>query len=411
MQYPMAVRQEVARHKVVQSLVLGCLLVLVGSASAEAIPAFARKYRVSCQLCHNPVPTLTEFGENFAGNGFRFSADEAPRDTIDTGDQLLQLLEQVPLAIRFDAYAQALTNGFTSDFKTPYNLKILSGGALFKGVSYYFYFFLFERGEIGGIEDAFIYFNDVGGAPLDIQVGQFQVSDAMFKRELRLEFDDYAIYRARVGDAPQDLTYDRGISAMWDVSRLTLTGTAVNGNGKGPDNENRQFDNDSPKDYFAHLNWPALNNLRVGAMGYWGRQDVVPDGGAPNLKNYLWMVGADATVTLGALELNAQYIHREDDNPSFTTDGLVVQTDGGFLEAIYRLPGGRWYLLSLYNYVYADQPLLNVGLGGPEDIQKYHTITGGAGWMWRRNFRALVEGGWDIEQERTRWTVGLSLAF
>ncbi|MGD8869313.1 MAG: hypothetical protein PVI01_16965, partial [Gemmatimonadales bacterium] len=210
--------------------------------------------------------------------------------------------------------------------------------------------------------------------------------------------------------APQDLTYERGISAMWDISNLTLTGTAVNGNGKGPDNENRQLDNDSPKNYFAHLNWPVLNDFRLGAMGYWGRQDVLPEGEESNVKNYLWMLGADATISLGALELNAQYVHREDDNPVFT-DGLVVQTDGGFLEAIYRLPGGRWYLLSLYNYIYADQPLLDVGLGGPAEIQKYHTITGGAGWMWRRNLRGVLEGGWDIEQERTRWTVGLSLAF
>ena len=410
MRYPTAVRRGIVRRRNFRSLALSGLLLLVGSASADGIPAFARKYRVSCQLCHNPVPTLTEFGENFAANGFRFSAEEAPRDTIDTGDQLLQLLEVVPLAIRFDAYAQALTNEFTSDFKTPYNLKILSGGALFKGVSYYFYFFLFERGDIGGIEDAFLYFNDIGGAPIDVQVGQFQVSDAMFKRELRLEFDDYAIYRARVGDAPQDLTYDRGISAMWDISKLTLTGTAVNGNGKGPESENRQLDNDSPKNFFAHLNWPVLSDLRLGAMGYWGRQDVLPEGEESNVRNYLWMLGTDATISLGALELNAQYVHREDDNPVFT-DGLVVQTDGGFLEAIYRLPGGRWYLLSLYNYIYADQPLLDVGLGGPAEIQKYHTITGGAGWMWRRNLRGVLEGGWDIEQERTRWTVGLSLAF
>jgi hypothetical protein len=30
---------------------------------AEAIPAFARKYRVSCALCHQPFPRLNAFGE------------------------------------------------------------------------------------------------------------------------------------------------------------------------------------------------------------------------------------------------------------------------------------------------------------------------------------------------------------
>lgn len=37
---------------------------------ASEIPAFARRYKVSCQLCHNPFPSLTEFGDNFAANGW-----------------------------------------------------------------------------------------------------------------------------------------------------------------------------------------------------------------------------------------------------------------------------------------------------------------------------------------------------
>ena len=80
-----------------------------------------------------------------------------------------------------------------TDLQTPLNLKILSGGPISNKISYYFYFFLFERGEIGGVEDAFVYFNDIANVPVDAAVGQFQVSDAMFKRELRLEYQDYAI--------------------------------------------------------------------------------------------------------------------------------------------------------------------------------------------------------------------------
>jgi hypothetical protein len=383
-------------------------LTVLLSAEATAIPAFARKYRVSCQLCHNPAPTLNEFGETFAGNGFRFAADEAPRDTIDTGDPMLQLLRDIPLAVRFDAYLQGFTDeGFARDFKTPYNVKILSGGTLFRGVSYYFYFFLFERGEVGGIEDAFIYFNDIGGAPLDVAVGQFQVSDPMFKRELRLEFDDYAIYRARVGDQPQDLTYDRGITVAWEIPNVVLTGTVVNGNGKGPDVD-RNLDNDAPLDVFGHLNWSALPRLRVGLMGYYGQSDSEAAGA---VRNELWMAGGDATVTFGNLEVNAQYIHRDDSNPSFLSTEPNVQTDGGFAEAIYRFPNSRFYTLALWNYIWCSDALLDARLGGPSDIQRYHTFSAGFGWMWRTNVRTLVEAGWDIEQETTRWTVGFSSSF
>ena len=46
------------------------------------IPAFARKYKFSCSVCHAPIPRLTEFGDVFAGNGFQIAVEEEPRDTI-----------------------------------------------------------------------------------------------------------------------------------------------------------------------------------------------------------------------------------------------------------------------------------------------------------------------------------------
>lgn len=106
---------------------------LVMPGPAAAIPAFARKYKVSCALCHNPIPKLTAFGEQFAANGFRFASNEAPRDTINTGDPLLQLANQFPLAMRLEAYAQWYLGGLAAtDSETPYGLKIMSSGTTSK---------------------------------------------------------------------------------------------------------------------------------------------------------------------------------------------------------------------------------------------------------------------------------------
>jgi hypothetical protein len=57
---------------------LSCLL----PNRAGAIPAFARRYKASCQPCHNPFPTLTEFGGNFAANGYRMAFAEEPRGPL-----------------------------------------------------------------------------------------------------------------------------------------------------------------------------------------------------------------------------------------------------------------------------------------------------------------------------------------
>lgn len=57
---------------------------------------------MSCQLCHDPVPALTDLGEQFAANGFRMSPSEGARDTLATGDDLLWLPKELPLAVRLD---------------------------------------------------------------------------------------------------------------------------------------------------------------------------------------------------------------------------------------------------------------------------------------------------------------------
>lgn len=391
------------RRSVLVPLVLFGLLL---PAPAAAIPVFARKYKVTCAVCHNPVPKLTAFGEQFAANGFRFAPDEAPRDTINTGDPLLELARVLPLAMRLDAYAQAYAGGrAATDFQTPYGLKIMSSGTISKKLSYYFYTFLAERGEVGGIEDAFLQINDIGGRPLDVAIGQFQVSDPLFKREVRLEYEDYAVYRARLGDSPVDLTYDRGIVATADVAGFGLTGQILNGNGTGPAQDNRRFDGDPFKSLFLHVGRDIGDYLHVGGFGYTGKTES--DGVASRTR----MFGFDATIGGKTLELNGQYLHRSESRPLFTPADAEASLDGGFAELIIRPPNSRWYGFGLYNLVTADQPLLDVRLGGTSGSRRYETITGGFGRAERRNFRWTFEASYDTQEEVLRWGIGLLTAF
>lgn len=391
----------------VPGLLYCALLTMAASpAFAEEIPAFARRYGVSCALCHNPVPALTPFGDQFAANGNRMAPGEEPADTIGTGDDLLALSRNVPLAVRLDAYVQSYANGrAVTDFQTPYSLKVLSGGPISKSLSYYFYAFLFERGEVGGVEDAYLYVNDLGGKPVDVLVGQFQVSDPMFKRELRLSFEDYAVYRARLGEVPSDLTYDRGLLATADIGGVTLSGQVVNGNGRGAAGSDRHFDSDAGKTFALHATRDIVEGLRLGAFGYTGRttSDAVHD--------VTRMLGADATVSHGPFELNVQYLHRTDSRPFYVADDSSASLDGGFAELLVRPGGSRWHGFALYNLIDADRPLLSVRLGGPALVSRYETLSGGVGYLLRRNVRVTGEMTYDISQEEARWTLGFVSAF
>lgn len=50
---------------------------IVSAAPAEAVPAFARKYKTSCQTCHIVFPKLNAFGEAFRLRGYRMPGETA----------------------------------------------------------------------------------------------------------------------------------------------------------------------------------------------------------------------------------------------------------------------------------------------------------------------------------------------
>lgn len=410
------------------TLALAAQGLLAGYARAEEtpIPAFARKYDVSCSLCHAPFPRLNGFGEDFAANGFVLARNAPPQDTVDVADPLLLLQDRLPLAIRVDSYIQALSrkegNAAGTDLKTPWMIKILSGGQISDAVSYYLYFFLSERGEVAGLEDAYLQFSDLLNSGIDVVAGQFQVSDPMFKRELRLEFEDYALYRARVGEVRADMTYDRGLmlsASPWEGG--DVVGQIVNGRGLGEASETREYDGDTPKNLALRVSQDA-GRLRLGGFVYrgWERSEGLTD------DILVW--GPDATVAFTpGLELNLQFIRRTDSNPYFLADcptGSVrcfsrrsdpfeITTDGVLAELLF-FPGGesgRWVVTGLFNRVDADREAVSLRIGEEGPVDLYQVGAAGVSYQWARNLRLLGETAWDFELDRARFTVGAVAAF
>lgn len=383
-------------------LIFLTLIVAVGMAllceAALAIPAFARKYNMSCNVCHSPFPKLKPFGEEFAGNGFTMKDKEPPRFTLDTGDELLLLMREVPLAVRLEGYVRHQPQtARRSDLQTLYLVKLLSGGQIAKNISYYFYFFFGERGEVAGLEDAFVMFNDVFGHDLDVVVGQFQVSDPLFKRELRLTFDDYEIYRVKAGASSVNLTYDRGLMFTYALpSKTDIVFEVLNGEGIGAADAARNFDGDKYKNGMLRITQDLGESFRVGAFGYLGNQER---NGNVN-QTVIW--GPDLTLSIDPIELNLQYVSRKDDRPNFTAASLEQKTNGGFAELVYRPDGdrSRWYSVLMYNWVDADDARLN-----------FSSASAHAGYLLGRNIRLIGEYTYDLEQKANRFTAGFVAAF
>ncbi len=396
------------------AVMVGAFLLLAESLPVTGIPAFARKYRVTCALCHSPVPRLNAFGEAFAGNGFQFAPGEDPRDTIQTGDELLTLMGDLPLAVRLDAYLSALTDAPAGaadlDLQTPWAIKMLSGGPIAKNVSYYLYFFMSERGEVAGLEDAYVQFTDIGGSGVALMVGQFQASDPMFKRELRLEYEDYNAYRVRVGDARADLTYDRGLMAVWspwEGGDLALQ--ILNGRGLDASGARKTFDTDGFKNYGARFS-QSFGPVRLGGYGYFATEELA--GGSPNNEIVVW--GPDATVSLTPdVELNGQFLRRTDSRPFFQVDDAESTVDAVVAELVWSPNGatGRWWFTGLYNRVWSDSPVFTVRQGEAGLLDEYETASASLSWLMARNLRMLGEVQYDLVREGFRLTAGFSSAF
>lgn len=376
----------------IHSLALFALMVLMvlPAERADAIPAFARKYQISCQVCHSPaLPRLKAFGEDFAGEGFRMTEYQSPRYFIQTGDERLSLLRELPLAIRFDGHVTYNFNGEgRADFATPYMLKIISGGELSDRLSYYFYFLFDERGEIAGLEDAFIMYRDLFRTGINVYLGQFAVSDPMFPSETRYTLEGYKIYSAAPPQSSVNLKYDKGIM----LEKGFETGTSfvfevVSGTGLRAADRWYLFDKDRYKNILLKVSQDIGEYASLGLFGYTGRE-VLPKG-AGEFVNSVKMFGSDFTVDLDEkLIIGLQYLRRVDSDifwpagagePDMLKD---VVTHGGFAEIIFSPKGdmSHWYLTGLLNWVESDFAPLD-----------YRAATLHAGWIARRNVRLVTE--------------------
>jgi hypothetical protein len=333
------------------------------------------------------MPRLKAFGDEFAGNGFRMTEYESPRHFIQTGDDRLSLFRELPVAIRMDGHVTYnFDNRGNTDVAAPFVVKILSGGEISDKLSYYFYFLFSERGEIAGLEDALLVYTDFLGTGINLTMGQFAVSDPLFKSELRYTMEPYKIYSSRPGTSTTDLKYDKGLIFDKGFSTgTTIVGQIVNGNGIGEADDGYLFDKDKYKNLMLRVNQEIGQFITVGFFGYTGRE-VVADDLHMDVSD-IRMFGPDITFDFNErFMLSAQFVKRTDSRvfvPGFPAGMMEdVETLGAFAELIYSPKGdmSKWYLNGLINWVESDYDPLD-----------YASATLHAGYLLRRNMRVVGE--------------------
>lgn len=375
--------------------------------SSDAMPVFARRYDMSCTACHSAFPRLNEFGEYFADNNMRLP--NWKDSTISGGDDMLALPDSVPLAVRTQAYVQAreasnidVETGeeitADTDIQSPYQIKLLSGAPLSDHITYYFYAIFAEKGGNGEVvvEDAWFRHDDVFGTNIGMMLGQFQVSDLMFAREIRLTFQDFVAYRMA------GLTYDRGILFDYALGPVDLALGWVNGNGvednftinspgyKRPD---RLFDNNNGKAVFGRVG-TDIAGVNAGLFGYSGSQKNATDPaglGAGERDTDKISYGIDLSGKIGdKTNWYVQLVQNQWDG--FLQADTNYRWFGSFAGVDY-IHSDRWAFSVLYNYNDANDFENTDTVYEGIDM---NTLTFAAAYYFMRNVKGVIELNLDL---------------
>lgn len=396
------------------SALLGMLLLALAAPEASAMPEFARRYDLSCAACHSAFPKLNKFGEYFRDSNMRLPNWKESADKI--GDDRLALPAYPPIAVRAQAYVQArdgeaidpitgASERAATDFQSPYLVKVLSSAALSDDITYYFYAILGEKGGNGEVllEDAWFRHADVFGSGVGMMLGQFQLSDLMFPREVRLPFQDYMVYRMA------GVTYDRGVLFDRAFGPVAIDLGFTNGNGitdnlnlnsPGYSRPDRMFDNNTSKTVFGRIG-TDIGPVGIGVFGVSGRQygAAGPAGTERSSRNTdKQVVGLDASGMIGANTYwYSQYLWNSWDGFLDADPTRDYRWSGGFA-GIDWIRNERWAFSALYNYVDAGD------LGGTNTIYEgldMNTLSLTASYYFMRNVKGVVEVNFDLLDEST----------
>ena len=395
---------------------LAALVLVLGSFTpANAMPAFAREYGVSCSVCHAAYPRLNAFGESFAGD-MNFRLPTWQELVVQTGDDTLALQESLPLAIRMQAYVQgrdgesidpvtgSVDADSSLDFQSPYLIKLLSSAPLSDQISYYLYAIFAEKGGNGEVivEDAWFSHNDLFNTGISAMLGQFQVSDVMFPREVRMTFQDFMLYRAA------GITYDRGILFGKGLGKVDVSLGFVNGNGiqqnfginsPGYRRPDRMFDNNTQKSVFARLG-TDVGPVSVGLFGLAGQQmNATGSAGTEsgNRRTDKTVAGIDVSGNIdGKWYWFGQYLWNSWDG--FLDPATDYEWSGTFAGVDY-IHNDKWVFSALVNYLdagdFEDTDTIYEGI-------EMRTLTFATSYYFMRNVKGVIEANIDLLDDKAQ---------
>ena len=375
--------------------------VLGAASDAAAIPAFARRYGVACDFCHQGYPKLNPMGQRFEERGMRM-AQEDPFVASEW-------LRGVPVSLRASASRWFVDRGRDTSFGAA---KAISSGSLGRRLSYWAdYRLLVRQGDDtfeGQVDNAWAQVEVVQGGRLYARAGRFELdlpftaarTPHLFAYEVYLEnpgfeYDTIGLPQHGLelgGGLPGDLRWSAAVVA-------------------GRDRPGASSLIEDAEGFDANLFLRAAKRVeqhRFGGFAYLGRNTLAL---APGIvwDDSILRLGVDLNVWFDRLNLYGVVLYGRNDNPVATATrprGTMQEATftGGFLQADFHWRD--WAIATLRGETIAR------GRGYPSlPDETSHSVYPGLQLFFRERFKLSLEYALRGERRRDGAILQAQVAF
>ncbi len=383
----------------VTSLVFMLLLIAgiisISVQDADAVPAFARKFKADCSTCHNAWPMLNATGRAFKENGYRFAGVQ-DKDTAISDS--LYLGKTFPVSAVLTARPFDKKDSGERQLRSLHEAELIAAGILYKNVSGFLE--LEAEDETG--------FNvEIPTAALEYHHSellnlQFSYSDMLWA-------DPYDTYSSRLLTRGKYSVIDQAFGGADAGGKLRSSRQVVSISGRpvgnifytlGLSGVAADAEGEDAKNIHARVAWDVIPDTMIGFFGVDGQWDDATSGVTRDFRR----LGLDFQADYNDFRFMGVFLSAEDDNAA----GVKEKNNAWYFQTLYVMSkNSRPWIV----------PLLRVDSYEKNDgTSEYTELTLNSSYYFTQNIKAMAEYWTQVDvpdtvEKDNRLTVQVSAAF
>ncbi len=378
------------------ALAVFCVVSFIAPPTADAVPAWARKYGIQCEACHTAWPSLNAYGRDFKIAGYKIPDElEILDEYDDVISDFLAMDKSFPVSAIFKARPYDKKNGKRARIRAGHESEVIIGGSVNKNFSAWVEF---------EAEDEFTNFN--------IRLEQLTVAWNP-QKEANLVMGYGPVFWADPYDTLADGGRRMTRNHKGPLSAKGAAGQRLRGNSQwvgafgkisdrvfytaGVSAGNNELEGDDAADFYGRVMVDVTPEIMVGGYILDGTNDT---GGA--IEWDFQRVGFDAQVEVGDFKAYGMYMSITDTPSNAPVDVAEFTQNLGYVEAMYVFrPSGFPMIVPVARIDFLDD---------------YTDLTANVNFYVMQNIRAYVEYWSNIsvpsgKDKNNRWVLQMELAF